>query len=118
MLPYDKTSDTNNDNSAKLAYSRTPPINMLGSLSRTLNSIKQTLDSKGWEFSCPYNFIGSLPESLTQGLLVGQLLVGGLGVYVFISCMVMVICISLLLLSFSLLLLLLLLLVVVVVLHT
>ena len=28
------------------------------------------------------NFIGSLPESLTQGLLVGKLLVGGLGVYV------------------------------------
>ena len=26
------------------------------------------------------NFIGSLPESLTQGLLVGKLLVGGLGV--------------------------------------
>jgi len=25
-------------------------------------------------------FIGSLPESLTQGLLVGKLLVGGLGV--------------------------------------
>ena len=40
----------------------------------------QTLNSKGWEFSCPYNCIGSLPESLTQGLLIGQLLVGGLGV--------------------------------------
>ena len=26
--------------------------------------------------------MGSLPESLTQGLLVGQLLVGGLGVIV------------------------------------
>ena len=26
------------------------------------------------------NFIGSLPESLTQELLVGKLLVGGLGV--------------------------------------
>ena len=26
------------------------------------------------------NFIGSLPESLTQGLLIGKLLVGGLGV--------------------------------------
>ena len=25
-------------------------------------------------------FVGGLPESLTQGLLVGQLLVGGLGV--------------------------------------
>ena len=34
-----------------------------------------------WEFSCPLNFVGSLPESLTQGLLVGKLLVGGLGVY-------------------------------------
>ena len=32
------------------------------------------------EFSCPYNFIGSLPESSTRGLLVGKLLVGGLGV--------------------------------------
>ena len=42
--------------------------------------LTQTLNSKGWEFSCPYNFIGSLPESLTQGLLVGKLLVGGLGV--------------------------------------
>ena len=30
--------------------------------------------------SCPLNLIGSLPESLTQGLLVGKLLVGGLGV--------------------------------------
>ena len=37
-------------------------------------------NSKGWEFSCPYNFIGSLPESSTRGLLVGKLLVGGLGV--------------------------------------
>ena len=36
--------------------------------------------SKGWEFSCPYNFIGGLPESFTQGLLAGKLLVGGLGV--------------------------------------
>ena len=27
-----------------------------------------------------YTCIGSLPESLTQGLLVGKLLVGGLGV--------------------------------------
>ena len=42
--------------------------------------LKQTLNSKGWEFPCPSNFIGSLPESLTQGLLVGKLLVGGLGV--------------------------------------
>ena len=41
---------------------------------------KQTLNSKGWEFPCPYNLIGGLPESLTQGLLVGKLLVGGLGV--------------------------------------
>ena len=41
---------------------------------------KQTLNSKGWEFSCPLNFIGSLPESLTQGLLIGKLLIGGLGV--------------------------------------
>ena len=39
------------------------------------------LNSKGWKFSCPYNFIGSLPEGLTQGLLVGKLLVGGLGVW-------------------------------------
>ena len=30
----------------------------------------------GWEFSCPSNFIGSLPESLTQELLVGGLCVG------------------------------------------
>ena len=42
--------------------------------------LKQTLNSKGWEFSCPYKSIGSLPESLTQELLVGKLLVGGLGV--------------------------------------
>ena len=40
----------------------------------------QTLNSKGWEFSCPYDFIGGLPENLTQGLLIGKLLVGGLGV--------------------------------------
>ena len=39
---------------------------------------------KGWEFSCPYNFTGNLPEDLTQGLLVGKLLVGGLGVCVYI----------------------------------
>ena len=25
---------------------------------------------KGWEFSCPLNFTGSLQESLTQGLLI------------------------------------------------
>ena len=37
-------------------------------------------NSKGWEFSCPYNCIGCLPESSTRGLLVGRLLVGGLGV--------------------------------------
>ena len=42
--------------------------------------VKQTLNSKGWEFSCPFNFIGSLPESSARGLLVGKLLVGGLGV--------------------------------------
>ena len=41
---------------------------------------KQTLNSKGWEFTCPLNFIGGLPESLTQGLLIGKLLVCGLGV--------------------------------------
>ena len=35
---------------------------------------------QGWEFECPYDFIGSLPESLTQGLLTGKLLIGGLGV--------------------------------------
>ena len=38
-------------------------------------------NSKKCELSCPYNFIGSLPESSTRGLLVGKLLVGGLGVY-------------------------------------
>ena len=37
---------------------------------------------RGWEFSCPFNFIRGLPESLTQGLLIGKLLTGGLGVYV------------------------------------
>ena len=41
--------------------------------------LKQTLDSKGREFSCPMNFIGSLPESSTQGLSIGKLLIGGLG---------------------------------------
>ena len=30
--------------------------------------------SKGWEFSCLLNFIGSLPESLTQGPLIGTTL--------------------------------------------
>ena len=30
------------------------------------------------------NFIGSLPESLTQGLVIGKLLVGGLGVFVYL----------------------------------
>ena len=29
---------------------------------------------------CPLNLIGSLPESLPQGLLIGKLLIGGLGV--------------------------------------
>ena len=38
------------------------------------------LNSKGWEFSCPLNFVGSLLESLTQGLLIGKLLIGGLGI--------------------------------------
>ena len=44
--------------------------------------LKQTLNYKGWELSCPLNCIGSLPESLTQGLLRGKLVVGGLGVIV------------------------------------
>ena len=30
------------------------------------------------------NLIGSLPESLTQGLLIGKVIVGGLGVYMFV----------------------------------
>ena len=42
--------------------------------------LTQTLNSQGWEFSCPLNLIVSLLESLTQGLLTGKLLVGGLGV--------------------------------------
>ena len=42
--------------------------------------LKQTLNSEGWEFPCPLNLIGSLPESSTRGLLVGKLLVGGLAV--------------------------------------
>ena len=46
----------------------------------TSEGLTQTLISKGWEFSCPLNFIGGLPESLTQGPLVGKLLIGGLGV--------------------------------------
>ena len=53
-----------------------PPTKSLGF--RGFDSIR-LLILKG-EFSCPCNFIGSLPESLTQGLLVGKLLVGGLGV--------------------------------------
>ena len=28
--------------------------------------LKQTLNSKVWEFSCLYNLIGGLPESLTH----------------------------------------------------
>ena len=43
------------------------------------------LNSKGWEFSCPLNCIGGLPESLTQGLLVGKLLIGGLGVLLLVT---------------------------------
>ena len=35
---------------------------------------------RGGKFLCPLNLIGGLPESLTQGLLVGKLLVGGPGV--------------------------------------
>ena len=42
--------------------------------------LKQTLNSKGWEFSCPWTLIGGLPESLTQGFSVGKLLIGGPGV--------------------------------------
>ena len=47
---------------------------------RLANAPSGPLKSKGWEFSCPLNFIVSLPESLTQGLLIGKLLEGGLGV--------------------------------------
>ena len=47
--------------------------------------LKQTLNSKGLEVSCLLNFIGSLPESLTQGLLVGKLLIGGLGVRAYMT---------------------------------
>ena len=36
-------------------------------------------------FSCPLNFIGGLPEDLTRGLLVGNLLVGGLGVVAIVT---------------------------------
>ena len=53
-----------------------PPIKSLDF--RGFDSSK--LLNQGWEFSCPLNFIGSLPESLTQGLLIGKLLIGGLGV--------------------------------------
>ena len=42
--------------------------------------LTQADSSKGWEFSCLLNLTGSLPESLTQGLLIGKLLIGGLGV--------------------------------------
>ena len=47
-----------------------------------------TLNSKGWELSYPYNCIGSLLESLTQGLLVGKLLIGGLGVIMIVIIMI------------------------------
>ena len=50
-----------------------------------LLSMPDGLVIKGWEFECPYNFIGSLPESLTQGLLVGKHLIGGLGVMKLLS---------------------------------
>ena len=56
------------------SFTPSPPIKNLDS------RLKQTLYSKGWELSYPYNCIGSLPESLTQGLLIGKLLIGGLGV--------------------------------------
>ena len=39
-----------------------------------------TVPLRAVEFSCPLNFTGCLPESLTQGLLIGKLLIGGLGV--------------------------------------
>ena len=51
-----------------------PPTKSLGF--EGLDS-SRLLHSKEWEFSCAYNFIASLPESLTQGLLVGKPLVGG-----------------------------------------
>ena len=61
------------------------PVHLLRvSISRGFDSSK--LESKGWEFSCPWNLIGSLPENVTQELLVGKLLVGGMGVYACYLC--------------------------------
>ena len=60
---------------ASHATTPSPPIKSLDF--RGFDSSK-TLNCKGREFSCPLNLIGSLLESLTQRLLVGKLLVGGL----------------------------------------
>ena len=42
-------------------------------------------------------FIGSLPESLTQGLLIGKLLIGGLGVLIVVPILLVLLLLSLLL---------------------
>ena len=54
-----------------------PPTKSLGF--RGFDS-KKLLILRGGELPYPYNCIGRLPESLTQGLLAGKLVVGGLGV--------------------------------------
>ena len=58
------------------------PVRLLGvSISEGLTQTNSYVILKGGNYvSYPYNCIGSLPESLTQGFLVGKLLVGGLGV--------------------------------------
>ena len=54
-----------------------PPVKSLGF--RGFDS-SRLLILRGGNSHVRRNLIGSLPESLTQGLLIGKLLVGGLGV--------------------------------------
>ena len=57
-------------------YKKSPPIKSLDSRGFDSNKL---LILRGGNYHI-HIIVGSLPESLTQGLLVGKLLVGGLGV--------------------------------------
>ena len=42
--------------------------------------LEHNLNLKGWDVHVPRDFLGIFPESLTQAMLVGTMLIGRLGV--------------------------------------
>ena len=76
VIPCDTLSDTTTRPSLILCHAPNSPIKSLDF--RGFDS-SRLLIIRG-EFSCQYDFTGALPESLTQGLSIGKLLIGGPGI--------------------------------------